>query len=129
MLPAAGVHRFLWEISCRLIQEEESVRTFGRLSHYDVSRSEAVLTAPQGSAQHQICISTKFVEPFQAQVGSMYMALGEIEHAEGAIPMLQARILTCVDGINLSLLEFAVQEQRKHFQGRELQAESSSSKT
>ncbi|XP_030064088.1 CST complex subunit TEN1 [Microcaecilia unicolor] len=118
MLPAAGKHLFLWEISCGLIQEGESVRTFGRLSCYDMSRSEAELTAPQGAIQHRICISTKSVEPFQAQIGSMYMALGEIERAEGEVPVLRARVLTCVDGINLPLLECAVQEQRKYFQSR-----------
>lgn len=39
--------------------------------------------AQHGSDQHQILICTKLVEPFQAQVGSLYTVLGELEHQKG----------------------------------------------
>ncbi|KAM6050069.1 CST complex subunit TEN1 isoform 2-T2 [Theristicus caerulescens] len=82
MLPSAGVYYFPWEINSS-VPEGEALRTFGRLCCYDMARSEAVLTAQHSSAQYQVCVDTKFVEPFQAQLGSCYMVLGEAEHREG----------------------------------------------
>ncbi|TRZ19704.1 hypothetical protein HGM15179_007437 [Zosterops borbonicus] len=53
-----------------------------RLCCYDLARSEAILAMQHDSAQYQVCVDTKFVEPFQAQVGSFYLVLGEAEHRE-----------------------------------------------
>ncbi|NWU96565.1 TEN1L protein, partial [Upupa epops] len=118
MLPSAGVYYFLWEINSS-VPEGEALRTFGRLRCYDLARSEAFLTAQHSSVQHQVCVDTKFVEPFQAQLGSWYMVLGEIEHREGEGPVVKARILTCVEGMNVPLLEQAILEQRKYFSTRQ----------
>ncbi|KFV76552.1 CST complex subunit TEN1, partial [Struthio camelus australis] len=118
MLPNAGIYYFPWEISSS-VPEGEALRTFGRLCCYDLARSEAILTAQHRAAQHRVCVDTSFVEPFQAQLGSLYMVLGEAEHREGEGPVVKARILTCVEGMNLSLLEQAVQEQRKYFHERQ----------
>jgi hypothetical protein len=54
-----------------------------RLYLYDMTQSRVTLTAQHGSDQHQVLVCTKLVEPFQAQVGSLYMVLGELEHQEG----------------------------------------------
>lgn len=54
-----------------------------RLSCYDLARSEAILSSQHGSAQHHVHIDTTLVEPFEAQLGSLYMVLGEAEHREG----------------------------------------------
>uniref|UniRef100_A0A8C0EI23 CST complex subunit TEN1 n=1 Tax=Bubo bubo TaxID=30461 RepID=A0A8C0EI23_BUBBB len=81
MLPSAGVYYFPWEINSS-VPEGEALRTFGRLCCYDLVRSEAVLTAQHSSAQYRVCVDTKFVEPFQAQLGSCYIVLGEAEHRE-----------------------------------------------
>ncbi|NWI16335.1 TEN1L protein, partial [Crypturellus soui] len=116
MLPNAAVYYFPWEINGS-VADGEALRTFGRLSCYDLARSEAVLTARHHAAQHQVCVDTSFVEPFQAQLGSLYMVLGEAEHRKGTV--VKARILTCVEGMNLPLLEQAVQEQRKYLQERQ----------
>ncbi|NWR66249.1 TEN1L protein, partial [Bucorvus abyssinicus] len=121
MLPSAGVYYLPWEINSS-VPEGQVLRTFGRLCRYDLARSEAVLTAQHSSAQYWVCVDTKFVEPFQAQVGSCYMVLGEAEHREGkcsASPVVKARILTCVEGMNVPLLEQAIQEQRKYFSERQ----------
>ncbi|NXJ12948.1 TEN1L protein, partial [Odontophorus gujanensis] len=121
MLPSAGVYYFPWEISSS-IPEGEALRTFGRLSCYDLPRSEAILSTQHGSAQHHVHINTALVEPFEAQLGSLYMVLGEAEHREGKCcesPVIKARILTCVEGMNVPLLEQAIQEQRKYFQERQ----------
>ncbi|XP_027510096.1 CST complex subunit TEN1 isoform X1 [Corapipo altera] len=118
MLPSAGVYYFPWEIN-NSVPEGEALRTFGRLCCYDLARSEAVLTAQHSSAQYQVCVDTKFVEPFQAQLGSFYIVLGEAEYREEtSSPVVKARILTCVEGMNVPLLEQAIQEQRKYFKER-----------
>ncbi|NXI39996.1 TEN1L protein, partial [Galbula dea] len=118
MLPSAGVYYFPWEINSS-VPEGEALRTFGRLCHYDLARSEAILTAQHSSAQYQVHVNTKFVEPFQAQLGSCYMVLGEAEHREGEGPMVKARILTCVEGMNVPLLEQAIKQQRQYFNERQ----------
>ncbi|OXB81134.1 UNVERIFIED_CONTAM: hypothetical protein H355_005064 [Colinus virginianus] len=133
MLPSAGVYYFPWEINSS-IPEGEALRTFGRLSCYDLSRSEAILSTQHGSAQHHVHVSTALVEPFEAQLGSLYVVLGEVEHREeasfiflGESPVIKARILTCVEGMNVPLLEQAIQEQRKYFQERQERMESGTS--
>ncbi|NXM36140.1 TEN1L protein, partial [Oxyruncus cristatus] len=119
MLPSAGVYYFPWEINSS-VPEGEALRTFGRLQCYDLARSEAVLTTQHSSAQYRICVDTTFVEPFQAQLGSFYIVLGEAEYREEtSSPVVKARILTCVEGMNVPLLEQAIQEQRKYFKERQ----------
>ncbi|KFP26703.1 CST complex subunit TEN1, partial [Colius striatus] len=118
MLPSAGVYYFPWEINIS-VPEGVALRTYGRLCCYDLARSEAVLAAQHSSVQYQVCVDTKLVEPFQAQLGSCYMVLGEAEHREGESPVVKARILTCVEGMNVPLLEQAIQEQRKYFNERQ----------
>lgn len=56
-----------------------------RLCLYDVTQSRVTLTAQRGSEQHQILVCTRLVEPFQAQVGSLYTVLGELEHQKGKL--------------------------------------------
>ncbi|XP_051490548.1 CST complex subunit TEN1 [Apus apus] len=120
MLPSAGVYYFPWEINSS-VPEGKALRTFGRLCCYDLAQSTALLTAQHSSGQYQVCVDTKFVEPFQAQLGSRYMVLGEAEHREGEGLVVKARILTCVEGMNVPLLEQAIQEQRKYFNERQEQ--------
>lgn len=118
MLPGAGVYYFPWEINSS-VPEGEALRTFGRLCCYNLARSEAILSAQHSAAQHHVCVDTRLVEPFEAQLGSLYMVLGEAEHREGENPVIKARILTCVEGMNVPLLEQAIQEQRKYFSERQ----------
>ncbi|XP_030390220.1 CST complex subunit TEN1 [Gopherus evgoodei] len=127
MLPSPAVYYFPWEINSGSVADGETLRTFGRLHCYDMVQYEAILTALHSSVQHQVCVCTKFVEPFQAQLGSLYVALGEIEQRDGERPVLKARVLMCVEGMNLPLLEQAIQEQRRYFQERQGQVESSAS--
>ena len=54
-----------------------------RLYSYDMTKSRVTLMAQHRSDQHPILVCTKLVEPFQAQVGSVYMVLGELEHQKG----------------------------------------------
>ncbi|KAF7248962.1 CST complex subunit TEN1 [Varanus komodoensis] len=127
MLPAAGIYHFPWEINSASVSEGKTLRTFGRLQSYDMVSSQAILTSQHASVQHCIRVCTKFVEPFQAQLGSLYVALGEAEFEEGEAMVLKARVFTCVEGMNLQLLEKAIEEQRKYFQERKKNPEGSNS--
>ncbi|CAL8328947.1 unnamed protein product [Lota lota] len=122
MLPAAAVVYFPWEINSGSLQEGESVRTFGRLMNYQPEESKATLTTQHASAQHKVIVHTLFVEPFNAIIGAQYMVLGEIENSEGGGVVIRARVLNCVDGVNLALFQIAVNQQRSFFRERESKA-------
>ncbi|XP_066443578.1 CST complex subunit TEN1 [Eleutherodactylus coqui] len=119
MLPAPAQYQYLWEISSGDVPAGSTVRTFGRLSSYDSARSEALLTAHHSAAQHKLRLNTRFVEPFHAQLGSYYLALGELDSVNEASLVLCARLLSCIEGVDLSLLQNAVEEQRRYFHERE----------
>ncbi|XP_053565180.1 CST complex subunit TEN1 [Bombina bombina] len=119
MLPSVAAYHYLWEISTGEVPGGATVRTFGRLSSYNMVQSEATLTAQHSSTLQQLRVSTKFVEPFIARLGSYFLALGELERDEGALPVLHARLLTCIDGVDFSRLQQAVEEQRRYFKERE----------
>lgn len=119
MLPRPGVYYFPWEVSAGHVPDGGTLRTFGRLSLYDTVHSRATLTVQHGSEQHQVLVCTKLVEPFQAQVGALYVVLGELDQQKDGTSVVKARVLTCVEGMNLPLLEQAIQEQRQYQQGRD----------
>lgn len=123
MLPAPAQYHYVWEISSGDVPVGSTVRTFGRLSSYDSARSEALLTAHHSAAQYTLRLNTRFVEPFSAQLGSYYLALGELDSGEldEAQLVLCPRLLTCIEGVDLSLLQNAVEEQRRYFRERAAQ--------
>ncbi|MCI4375768.1 hypothetical protein PGIGA_G00113140 [Pangasianodon gigas] len=119
MLPAAAVFHFPWEISSDLVKDGASIRTFGRLTNYLPEESKAVLTSHHASVQYQVSIQTTFVEPFDPIIGAQYIVLGEIEKSEGeGEAIVHARVFNCVDGVDVALLQKAVNEQRKFFRER-----------
>ncbi|XP_034360652.1 CST complex subunit TEN1 [Arvicanthis niloticus] len=119
MLPKPGIYYFPWEISDGQVPEGSTLRTFGRLYLYDMTRSLVTLVAPQKPDQCQLLVCTNLVEPFEAHVNFLYMVLGELERAEGGSLMVRARLLTCVEGMDLSLLEKAILDQRLHLKKRQ----------
>lgn len=54
-------------------------------------------------------------------------ALSVFLSLETSSPVVKARILTCVEGMNVPLLEQAIQEQRKYFNERQEQRGNSTS--
>uniref|UniRef100_A0A3B4GLK0 TEN1 subunit of CST complex n=1 Tax=Pundamilia nyererei TaxID=303518 RepID=A0A3B4GLK0_9CICH len=89
-----------------------------RLVCYQPEESRATLSAQHASKEHRVVVHTLFVEPFNPIIGAQYTVLGEIENDEiGA--MVRARVLNCVDGVNIALLEKAITEQRNFFTERE----------
>ncbi|XP_029401737.1 CST complex subunit TEN1 isoform X2 [Mus pahari] len=119
MLPKPGIYYFPWEISDGQVPEGSTLRTFGRLYLYDMARSLVTLAAPQKPDQCQLLVCTNLVEPFEAHVNFLYMVLGDLECMEGGAFVVRARLLTCVEGMDLSLLEKAILEQRRHLQKRQ----------
>ncbi|XP_074245090.1 CST complex subunit TEN1 isoform X1 [Saimiri boliviensis] len=118
MLPKPGIFYLPWEVSAGQVPDGSTLRTFGRLCLYDMIQSRVTLTAQHGSSQHQVLVCTKLVEPFHAQVGSLYIVLGELQHQQAGGSVVKARVLTCVEGMNLPLLEQAIREQRLYQQER-----------
>ncbi|XP_029006557.1 CST complex subunit TEN1 [Betta splendens] len=119
MLPAAAVFHFPWEINSGAVKDGESVRTFGRLVCYQPEESRATLSAHHAANEHTVVIHTLFVEPFNPILGAQYLVLGEIENAEEVDVRVQARVLNCIDGVNVALLQKAINEQRSFFRERE----------
>uniref|UniRef100_A0A3B4WL37 CST complex subunit TEN1 n=1 Tax=Seriola lalandi dorsalis TaxID=1841481 RepID=A0A3B4WL37_SERLL len=129
MLPPSAVFHFPWEVNSGSVQEGESVRTFGRwvlflklyyiLVCYQPEESRATLSAQYASKEHHVVVHTLFVEPFNPIIGAQYIVLGETENAEGVGVMVRARVLNCVDGVNIALLQKAINEQRSFFRERE----------
>lgn len=113
-LPKPGTYYFPWEVSAGQVPDGGALRTFGRLCLYDMTQSRVTLAAQHGSEQHQILVCTKLVEPFRAQPGSLYIVLGELEHQEDGGAVVKARVLTCVEGLDLPRLERAIGEQRRY---------------
>uniref|UniRef100_G3WYW2 TEN1 subunit of CST complex n=1 Tax=Sarcophilus harrisii TaxID=9305 RepID=G3WYW2_SARHA len=121
-LPSRDVLAFTWE-QFRLLPPRKLRlwEPWSRFQCYDMVRSRVTLVAQHESVQHRVHVCTKLVEPFQAQPGSLYMVLGEYDRSDDTVSMVKARVLTCVEGINLPLLEQAIQKQRKYHQERDHQ--------
>nr|XP_057925439.1 CST complex subunit TEN1 [Doryrhamphus excisus]XP_057925440.1 CST complex subunit TEN1 [Doryrhamphus excisus] len=119
MLPSAAVYYFPWEIESATLPEGLSVRTFGRLTSYKQDISRATLTTQHASKEHNVVINTLLVEPFRAIIGAHYVVLGETESADAVNMVVRARVLNCVDGVNIPLLMKAITEQRRFFKERE----------
>ncbi|KAL1006052.1 hypothetical protein UPYG_G00067250 [Umbra pygmaea] len=118
MLPAPAIFHFPWEVQSGKAKEGDSVKTFGRLLTYQAEESRATLAAQHAATQHQVVVQTTFVEPFEPIIGAQYLVLGEIENAESGGVIVHARVLNCVDGVNVALLQKAINVQRTYFEER-----------
>ncbi|XP_054635492.1 CST complex subunit TEN1 isoform X1 [Dunckerocampus dactyliophorus] len=119
MLPAHATYYFQWEIKPGALPEGVSVRTFGRLTCYEQDMSRATLTAQHASKEHHVVINTSLVEPFHPIIGAQYLVLGETDSTDGVDMMVRARVLNCIDGVNIPRLQKAITEQRRFFKERE----------
>ncbi|XP_076871990.1 CST complex subunit TEN1 [Brachyhypopomus gauderio] len=119
MLPAPAPFHLPWEIQTDAVKDGASLRTFGRLTGYLPGESMAVLTCVRASVQHQVSVRTTSVEPFHPITGAQYTVLGEIEKTDDGETILHARVLNCVDGVDVALLQKAIEEQRNFFKERD----------
>lgn len=76
--------RTFWALGwfCQWMGMSPCTLTF-RLCSYNMTQSQVTLMAQLRSDQYPILVCTKLVEPFQAQLGSLYTVLGELEHQKG----------------------------------------------
>lgn len=95
------------------------MRICGKLVSYQPSESMATLSAQHASKEHQVVVHTVFVEPFNPIIGAQYLVLGETESVQGVGMLVRARVLNCVDGVNMALLQKAIHLQRSFFSERE----------
>ncbi|XP_017337626.1 CST complex subunit TEN1 isoform X2 [Ictalurus punctatus] len=94
------------------------------LTDYLPEESKAILTSHHASVQYQVSIQTTFVEPFDPIIGAQYIVLGELEKSQGdSEAVVRARVFNCVDGVDVALLQKAVNEQRTFFRERNDEAD------
>ncbi|XP_061737089.1 CST complex subunit TEN1 isoform X1 [Nerophis ophidion] len=107
------------ESQCAHLAGGFGTSNYFRLTCYDQEKSTATLTAQHASKDHHVVINTSLVEPFHPIIGAQYLVVGETETAAEVDMTVRARVLTCVDGVNLPLLQKAIMEQRSFFKERE----------
>lgn len=105
----------------------KSVNVTGRLSEHDIDDCIAKLVDPQ--TKKELTIDTSLIEPFGARLGSLFQMIGELETIGsgdfrtsgsgdfrtkvGNCVVLKARVVRCVDGMDLALYRKALQLQRE----------------
>lgn len=96
---------------------EMSVCLTGRLVHHDVDGCMAKLTDPQ--SKMDVYVDTSLIEPFGAKFGSLFQMIGELDYRSGQYgTVLKARVVRCVDGMDLVLYRKAIQCQRMYLDTR-----------
>ncbi|XP_052672692.1 CST complex subunit TEN1-like [Crassostrea angulata] len=105
------------EISNALSTNQGSIKVTGRLIQHDCINRQATLCDPQTSAS--LCVDTSLTEPLEGSVGSLFQVIGEVEREDGGdTPIVRARIMRCVDGMDLLMYNRALRNQQKYFQSR-----------
>ncbi|XP_071485540.1 CST complex subunit TEN1-like [Diadema antillarum] len=99
----------------------KSVRVMGKLTTYNPVKQLAIITSSEQNQTHQLTISTRLIEPFQARAGSLSQFIGEMppEIPTPADMVVQARVVRCMDGIDTTMYYNAVEIQRRYLASRE----------
>ena len=91
---------------------------FLRLQTHDFEQCRAVIT--DLTSKHSVTIDTRLIEPFQATTGVTFQFIGEMHPSDTSDKMLlQARVVRCVEGLDLSLYERAIDIQRRYLEQRQ----------
>lgn len=93
-----------------------SVCITGRLTEHQVSDCVAKLMDLQNKSV--VCIDTSLIEPFDARFGSLFQMIGEIGCGKENNIVLKARVVRCVDGLDMSLYRKAIECQRMYLEKR-----------
>lgn len=96
-----------------------SVCVIGRLNEHEVDICQAKLSDPQ--SKKDLYVNTSLIEPFGARFGSLFQMIGELETSiiKGDNDVvLKARVVRCVDGMDMTLYRKAVDCQRMYLQKR-----------
>ncbi|XP_052774675.1 uncharacterized protein LOC128213164 [Mya arenaria] len=120
----SGAPTFIEEIleeSMNTDLEGHSVCVIGRLSDHDVDSCSARVTDPL--SKQDLVVDTSLIEPFGARYGSLFQFIGELVTGEqdgssgvtlngGSSVVLKARVVRCVDGIDMTMYRKAIMLQR-----------------
>ncbi|XP_038062460.1 CST complex subunit TEN1-like [Patiria miniata] len=120
-LPACGKIVRLSELMEGSSEVTGHVRILARLQSYDCIKQQAVVCNVERNCNHQLLIDTRLVEPFHARAGSVFQFLGEIDYGENAQIILRARVVRCVDGVDVAMYNKALDAQRRFFAKRNMQ--------
>ncbi|XP_035673112.1 uncharacterized protein LOC118413691 [Branchiostoma floridae] len=92
-----------------------------RLETHDIIGCTAELSnverSKNSSPHQQLSVDTRLIEPFQARLGSIFQMIGETEFTAGG-PLLHARVVRCVDGIDTAVYYKALDMQRQYLKER-----------
>lgn len=116
----SGKPTFIDEIMQNSNKQEingQSVCVTGCLTEHDCVKCMAKIRDHQ--SKQDLYVDTKLIEPFNARYGSLFQMIGEldVDGKDGDI-VLKARVVRCVDGLDLTLYKKAVQCQRMYFEKR-----------
>ena len=63
----------------------------------------------------ELCVGSSLVEPMAFRKGSLYQFIGEMQTLGNSL-ILQARIATCIDGMDMDLFSQALDVRREYLQ-------------
>lgn len=89
---------------------------FCRLIHHNCKTGQATLCDPQTNSS--VFIDTTLTEPLESVVGSLFQVIGEVEQLENCGAIIKAKIMRCVDGLDLLLYSRALEIQQQYMQSR-----------
>lgn len=119
-IPASGEPLFIEEIIQRLSSENlegKSVRINGKLDEHDAEACTARLVDPHSGKN--LVVNTMLIEPFSAKKGSLFQMIGELDCLNSRNKVvLKARVVRCVDGLDMTMYRKALQAQRDYFNSR-----------
>ncbi|KAI8483039.1 Telomeric pathways with STn1 [Branchiostoma belcheri] len=122
-LPGSGEIVRICEIFQRDAEEIDgrAVRVMGKLETHDIVDCTAELSnverAQKSSPHQELAVNTRLIEPFQARLGSIFQMVGEVEFTARG-PLLHARVVKCVDGIDTAVYYRVLDMQRHYLKGR-----------
>lgn len=119
-IPASGEPLFIEEVIQKLSSENlegKSVRITGKLDEHDAEACMGRLVDPQSGKN--LVVNTMLIEPFSAKKGSLLQIIGELDCLNSRNEVvLKARVVRCVDGLDMTMYRKALQAQRDYFNSR-----------
>jgi CST complex subunit TEN1 len=79
------------------------------LTAYDALQNRAVIEYKNA----HITIDTSFLDVFQHKINALFQFIGEIEKDDRLGVILKARVIRCVEGLDVNLWEQALELRRK----------------
>ncbi|XP_006815299.1 CST complex subunit TEN1-like [Saccoglossus kowalevskii] len=96
----------------------KAVRVIGRLKMQDNVNCLAVLSSVERDSTVELTVDTKLVMPVSLRPSSLYQFFGELDDSDDHF-ILRARIVTCVDGMDVIQYYKVLDIQRKYLANRQ----------